>query len=76
MQQLDPLKPGGKSGKKMSWIIALFAALFIIWVIYTGFQTQQADSRSMPANMPGMNSTSTEATPTEMSGSMPGMNHP
>jgi len=76
MEQLEPTKPGNKGGLKMGWIIALFVALFIIWAIYTGTQTQRVDSRSMPANMLGMNSSSTETAPTEMPESMPGMNHP
>ena len=76
MQELEPTKPDEKGAGKMGWIIALVVALFIIWVVYTGFQTQQVDTRSMPGNMPGMNMGSTDTIPTEMPSNMPGMNYP
>lgn len=76
MRQIEPSKSKEKGTLKIGWMIALFLALFIIWVIYTGFQNQPETSTTMPDNMPGMYSDNVEATATSMPSNMPGMNHP
>ena len=76
MEHLESTKTSSKGNKKVGWIIAVVLILWVAWVIYTSIQTPQADSASMPADMPGMNASITETEPTEMPTNMPGMNHP
>ncbi|QPC83154.1 hypothetical protein G4Y79_01910 [Phototrophicus methaneseepsis] len=76
MKQSETTKLGDEGKKKTSWMIVLAFTLFVIWMIYISVQTLTIDSPSMPADMPDMNSSSTEVAPTEMPESMPDMNHP
>ena len=70
-QEIEPqTKKQGKGGQ--TWLIILFFTLFLIWMIYVGFQTQTNDA--MP-NM-DMSSENTDVDPTAMPDDMSGMNHP